>query len=1019
MRTRLLIISILVFVSGVFAQTNIYDSFNGNFELGSIANWRAVEVAGGVALSIENDVTTSAVSISNDSNSDNFAAQFIWGVDPTIADVVFDLNTSVLPNTNYIFRASAKSLSGTAVLRIHCTFYNSSGGIVGDYNDMTWLLGSSYDSHEWAIPASPLGSSYAVIGFRVFNTDGSRWPSTAITTLIDDVQLWENYVEVNLSTNIIGSGSGSVVLNPVSVNGTYPEGTQVTITAIPDVNSEFISWGGDVSSVSNPLIITMNGNKSVTATIDEVVVSENIISSLNGYFELGSIANWRAIEVAGGNILSIENESTVSSVEITNDANNGNYAAQLTWGVDSTISDILFDLNTTILPSTNYIYKVSAKSLSGACLLRIHCTFYNSTGTIVGDYNDLTLQLSSTFTDHEWIIPESPVGSSYAVIGFRVFNSDGSRWPSNAITTVIDDVQLWKNFVGEEYVLSTDISGSGHGSLTLDPPGGVYSDGTQVTVFATPYYESEFDYWNGDVSDISNPIVITMDGHKSITANLTDQILSSVKMTTNSNTGKYAAQFTWKLDSVIEDLVFDLKPTVLPETNYIFKASAKSLSGSCLLRLHCTFYDISGGIIGDYNDETWLLTDSFQEHQWNIPESPIGSSFAVVGFRVYNADGSRWPTADITTVIDNVQLWENFIGDGYELTTSTSGTGTGIIVVDPVGVSYPAGTQVTVSVIPDNNSEFVSWSGSANSTSNPLVITMDGDKNIVALINETFNETNIFDGWNGDFELGNIQHWRALEVADGVALSIENDITISSVVMSSDSYSGNYAAQLTWGVSQSIADIVFDLNVPVLPQTDYVFKAVAKSLDPSILRIHCTFYNSLGTIIGDYNDASWQLTSTYQEHDWEMPNSPIGSSFAVVGFRLFNTNGSRWPLANVTTIIDDVQLWERVPVASSSEVRNGLVDIFSNENKELSYLIAYPNPTKSSTILNYKIDKSSKVKLSIYNITGSLIDVLVDQNQSMGEFKVVWNGTSLPNGIYYVRLESNDNTQNIKVILNK
>jgi len=353
------------------------------------------------------------------------------------------------------------------------------------------------------------------------------------------------------------------------------------------------------------------------------------------------------------------------------------------------------------------------------------------------------------------------------------------------------------------------------------------------------------------------------------------------------------------------------------------------------------------------------------------------------------------------------------------LTTGIEGNGTGTIVLNPAGGIYAEGTQVTVSVISDNNSEFVSWSGSASDINNPLVITMDGDKNIVALINKTFNETNILGSWNGDFELGNILYWRALEVAGGVALSIENDNTISSVSISNDFNGGIYASQFTWGVNPSIADIVFDLNVPVLPQTDYIFKASAKSNDPCILRIHCTFYNSSGAILGDYNDVTWQLTGTYQQHEWVMPNSPLGSAFAVVGFRLFNTDGSRWPYANITTLIDDVQLLERIPISSISGEMNNLVTISENVTNESFGLKAYPNPFKLSTTFSYELKENTNIRLSIYDIAGSLIEVLVEKNQPKGEFKAIWNRSNLQNGIYFVRLESNYKSQNIKIILSK
>ena len=69
-----------------------------------------------------------------------------------------------------------------------------------------------------------------------------------------------------LSINTIGTGSGTVSLNPPG--GEYNSGTVVTLTATPAENSKFEGWSGDLSGTQNPATITMNGNKTVTATFN-------------------------------------------------------------------------------------------------------------------------------------------------------------------------------------------------------------------------------------------------------------------------------------------------------------------------------------------------------------------------------------------------------------------------------------------------------------------------------------------------------------------------------------------------------------------------------------------------------------------------------------------------------------------------------------------------------------------------------------------------------------------------------
>ena len=64
------------------------------------------------------------------------------------------------------------------------------------------------------------------------------------------------------------SGSGSVTIDPEG--GTYEEGTEVTLTAVPDENYLFDGWSGDVSDTSSIITVVMNSDKEVEATFSPV-----------------------------------------------------------------------------------------------------------------------------------------------------------------------------------------------------------------------------------------------------------------------------------------------------------------------------------------------------------------------------------------------------------------------------------------------------------------------------------------------------------------------------------------------------------------------------------------------------------------------------------------------------------------------------------------------------------------------------------------------------------------------------
>ncbi len=64
----------------------------------------------------------------------------------------------------------------------------------------------------------------------------------------------------------------------------------------------------------------------------------------------------------------------------------------------------------------------------------------------------------------------------------------------------------------------------GIGSVVLNPAGGEYADGTQVTVTASTVLGSTFQGWSGDLTGNTTSQVITVNAHKNITATFTDNL---------------------------------------------------------------------------------------------------------------------------------------------------------------------------------------------------------------------------------------------------------------------------------------------------------------------------------------------------------------------------------------------------------------------------------------------------------------------------------------------------------------
>ncbi len=104
-----------------------------------------------------------------------------------------------------------------------------------------------------------------------------------------------------------------------------------------------------------------------------------------------------------------------------------------------------------------------------------------------------------------------------------------------------------------------------------------------------------------------------------------------------------------------------------------------------------------------------------------------------------------------------------------------------------------------------------------------------------------------------------------------------------------------------------------------------------------------------------------------------------------------------------------------------------IVEVISNEIP--SPLITklennYPNPFNPETVIKYQIAKDNNVQLHIYNIKGQLVKTLINQKQSTGEYKVIWNGTNENNqlvtsGVYFYKLNTGDKSLTKKMLLLK
>jgi len=150
------------------------------------------------------------------------------------------------------------------------------------------------------------------------------------------------------------------------------------------------------------------------------------------------------------------------------------------------------------------------------------------------------------------------------------------------------------------------------------------------------------------------------------------------------------------------------------------------------------------------------------------------------------------------------------------------------------------------------------------------------------------------------------------------------------------------------------------------------------------------------------NDADIHLYVTYDGgHSW--PGGEKGSIFGDPPSEKINADDLMW------------DFFQQHPADGNTSV------IRDENNHPVIYRLSpnYPNPFNPSTAIAYRLSVVCNVKLTVYNIAGQKIKMLVNQQQAAGAYTVTFDGNHLPSGVYYYRLQAGRFEKTRKMVLLK
>jgi hypothetical protein len=139
--------------------------------------------------------------------------------------------------------------------------------------------------------------------------------------------------------------------------------------------------------------------------------------------------------------------------------------------------------------------------------------------------------------------------------------------------------------------------------------------------------------------------------------------------------------------------------------------------------------------------------------------------------------------------------------------------------------------------------------------------------------------------------------------------------------------------------------------------------------------------------------------------------------------------------AGLCLVSDDLSSWQllneaiggRICYTSSKRcVAGNWNSLFTASNEPSSVAVrpfsyslsldAYPNPFNSSTTIRYSLSNVARARIKIYNLLGCEVALLQDERIRAGQYSLPFAANALPSGIYFVCLQTPNNSLTIKLM---
>jgi hypothetical protein len=206
-------------------------------------------------------------------------------------------------------------------------------------------------------------------------------------------------------------------------------------------------------------------------------------------------------------------------------------------------------------------------------------------------------------------------------------------------------------------------------------------------------------------------------------------------------------------------------------------------------------------------------------------------------------------------------------------------------------------------------------------------------------------------------------------------------------------------------------------STPVVSNCTATFTVLVSGLTATVHhRLKSTItpdaFGTLTTPAGTYSNTlrakTYQITSD---------SAYVFGSFAQAQYD--TTTNYSWYQNTQDALLMSIDKSHTGAVTKASYLQSFTTGLFTVNQPTASFNL-FPNPASDMTYFMYENKTSGMVNLTLIDITGKQIAVLVNEEQALGKQKVAINiaTLNLPKGLYFLQLNSNNNLQTVKLSVN-